>query len=93
MRGRAALCALLLSAAVPVQAADPPRDPTLGHGFGEVVRGVVFELPKTVLDATFNGPPIAGTLVGIVAGAARAVQRTVAGVVEMGRAFDPWGLK
>lgn len=69
------------------------QDPSFGHGLGKVGGGLIFEWPKTIVDATLTGPPIAGTLVGIFAGAARAAQTVVAGFVEMGAGFDPWGSK
>ena len=89
--------AALGSAAVmwtPIVAAETQTsDPNLMHGLGQVVGGVLFELPKTVLDATLAGPPIAGTIVGLFAGTARALQVTVAGLVEVSQGFDPWGAK
>ncbi len=69
------------------------QDPSFGHGLGKMVGGVIFEWPKTIVDATLTGPPVAGTVVGIIAGAARAAQTVVAGAVEMGAGFDPWGSK
>ena len=68
-------------------------EPNFGHGVGQVIDGVLFELPKTVLGATLEGPPVVGTMVGLLAGTARALQKTVGGVVEMATAFDPWGAK
>jgi hypothetical protein len=73
---------------------DPQnRDPEFLHGAGQVIGGVFFEFPKTVIDATLTGPPVVGTLVGILAGTARALQVTAAGVAEMARGFNPWGGK
>ena len=60
------------------------------HGAGQVVGGLLFELPKTVLEATMNEPPVIGTMVGLLAGTARALQKTVGGIVEMAAGFDPW---
>ena len=78
---------------IPSVAAEPQADPSFLHGVGQVVAGVIFEFPKTVLDATFTGPPVVGTAVGILAGTARALQVTVSGLVEMASSFDPWGAK
>ena len=86
-----ALAALLL--AWPSAAAEPPSDPSLTHGAGEVAGGLLVEFPKTVVQATLENPPVIGTAVGALAGAARALQRTVGGLVEMARGFDPWGAK
>ena len=69
----------------------PKPDPSFLHGLGKTIGGVVFEFPKTVLDATFSGPPVVGTLIGVLAGAARALQVTTAGIIEMGEGFNPWG--
>ncbi|MBI2093273.1 MAG: hypothetical protein HYT88_00915 [Candidatus Omnitrophica bacterium] len=74
-------------------AAETRKEPSFMHGLGQVLGGIVFELPKTVLDATLSGPPVVGTAVGLLAGASRAVQTTVGGVVEMAEAFDPFGTK
>ena len=68
-------------------------DPSFLHGVGQVIAGVLFELPKTVLSATLDGPPVVGTAVGLLAGTARALQMTVGGVAEMAAGFDPWGTK
>ena len=85
-------CGLLLLGAPPVRA-ETPREPSFMHGVGQVVAGVVFELPKTVLEATMTEPPVVGTVVGLLAGTARALQVTVGGLVEMASTFDPWGRK
>lgn len=80
-------------AAGSVCAAEAKPDPSFLHGVGQVIAGVVFELPKTVLDATLTEPPVIGTVVGLLAGTARALQVTTAGLVEMAAGFDPWGAK
>jgi len=85
-------CGVILSLS-PRAAAATKDEPSFMHGLGQVVAGVVLELPKTVLDATFSGPPVVGTAVGLLAGTARALQVTVGGVVEMAAGFDPWGTK
>ena len=85
-------CALLLLG-VPSARAETPREPSFMHGVGQVVAGVVLELPKTVLEATMTEPPVVGTVVGLFAGTARALQVTVGGLVEMASTFDPWGSK
>lgn len=87
----AAAAAAVVLAAGPIAASE--QDPSFGHGLGKMVGGVIFEWPKTIVDATLTGPPVAGTVVGIIAGAARAAQTVVAGAVEMGAGFDPWGSK
>jgi len=84
---------LVMAAAGSVHAAEAKPDPSFLHGAGQVVAGALFELPKTVLDATLTEPPVIGTMVGLLAGAARALQVTTAGLVEMAASFDPWGTK
>ncbi len=84
--------ALVLLIHAPV-AADAQTEPSVLHGVGQVVGGVLFELPKTVLEATFENPPVLGTVVGLLAGTARAFQTTFAGLREIGTSFDPWGAK
>lgn len=63
------------------------------RGFGKIIGGPLFEFPKTIIEATLEGPMVAGTLVGVVAGAARGVQTMFAGAGEVAAAFDPWGTK
>lgn len=77
----------------PCVSAEQQSDPSFLHGVGQVLDGLVLTLPKTVLEATLAGPPVVGTAIGLLAGAARAVQKTVGGVVEMSSGFDPWGTK
>ena len=69
------------------------RKPSFMHGVGQVIGGLVFEFPRTVVEATLDGPPVAGTLVGVLAGVARAVQTTFRGFEEMSASVDPWGIK
>lgn len=76
-----------------VLAAEPEHEPSFLHGAGQVFAGVIFELPKNVLTGTLEGPPVVGTAMGLLGGAARAAQKTVGGVVEMAQGFDPWGVK
>ena len=74
----------------PAWAATVKPEPSFMHGVGKLVDGVVFELPKTVIDATLTNPPVLGTLVGVFAGTALALQTTFAGLVEMSAAFKPF---
>jgi len=74
-------------------AAEPEHEPSLLHGAGQVLAGVIFEWPKNILTGTLEGPPVVGTAMGFLGGAARAAQKTVGGVVEMAQGFDPWGVK
>jgi hypothetical protein len=85
------IVAVLVLLSTPAAAAQD--EPSFLHGAGQVVAGLLFELPKTVLDATLNGPPVVGTAVGLLGGVARALQTTVGGVVEMAAGFHPWGTR
>ena len=89
----AALAAAAVAWAPSVAAETQSAEPNFMHGVGQVVGGVLIELPKTVIDATMTGPPIVGTIVGLFAGTARALQVTAAGVVEVSQGFNPWGTK
>lgn len=60
--------------------------PSLRHGVGQVVGGLVFELPRTVIDATLSNPPVVGTVVGLLAGTIGALQKTLGGLVEITQA-------
>jgi hypothetical protein len=77
----------------PALAADSKSEPSVLHGAGRVVGGLLFELPRTVIEATLSSPPVVGTLVGLLAGTARALQQVVGGFVEISAGFDPWGTK
>lgn len=68
-------------------------EPSVMHGVGQVVGGILWELPKAVLDGTMTGPPVVGTAMGVLGGTVRALQRTAAGLVEIASAFDPWSIK
>ena len=61
------------------------------RGAGRVVEGVCLELPKTVIRETLRNPPVVGALVGLLAGTARALQTTVAGLVDMAAGLKPIG--
>ena len=71
-------------------AAESAREPSVVRGAGEVVKGLVVELPKGVLEGTVDGPVVVGTIVGLFGGAVRALQVTAAGLVEMAQGFHPF---
>lgn len=81
------LCAALLCGLPSIAMAD--TKPNMRHGLGQVVGGLVLELPKTVIDATFSNPPVVGTAIGLLAGTIGALQKTIGGLVEMAQAFKP----
>ena len=89
--GLLAACLVLFPAVL--QAAEQKSDPSFLHGLGKMIDGVVLEFPKNVLEGTLDGPPVVGTVLGGLGGIIRASQKTVAGFIEMGAGFDPWGTK
>ena len=81
---------MVLWMAPTVAAAEAAREPSVVHGAGQVVKGLVVELPKGVLQGTVDGPVVVGTMVGLLGGAVRALQVTAAGLVEMAQGFHPF---
>ncbi|PIQ84732.1 MAG: hypothetical protein COV75_00390 [Candidatus Omnitrophica bacterium CG11_big_fil_rev_8_21_14_0_20_63_9] len=91
-RVAAAISLAVVMAAGPAVAAESNEPPSFMRGLGKVFGGLVFEFPRTVLQASSEAP-VVGTMVGIFAGVVNALQTTAAGFVEMSAAFDPWGAK
>jgi hypothetical protein len=87
----AAAAAACLAWAHPAKA-ESTGEPSVLHGLGQVIAGVLFELPKTVLDATLTEPVVLGTVAGLFAGTVNALRVTAGGLVEMAEAFNPIGL-
>lgn len=85
------VCAALLCGAPVARASD--ERPSVGHGLGRVMAGVILEWPATIVDATLTNPPVVGTMVGIFAGVVNAAQKTAGGMREVSAGFDPWGIK
>ncbi len=88
-----ALVVLLLGGSAAAGAPEEGREPSLLVGFGKVVGGLFFELPKTVIQTALDGPRGAEVPMGLFAGAVRAARVTADGFREMHEAFDPWGMK
>ena len=84
------LVSLVLAVVPPVAVAEGAREPSVVHGAGQVVKGLVVELPEGVLQGTVDGPVVVGTMVGLLGGAVRALQVTAAGLVEMAQGFHPF---
>jgi hypothetical protein len=82
----AALAAALASRAEAAQS----KEPSFRHGLGQALAGVFFELPRVVIDMTMTEPPVVGTLMGLLAGTASAIQKTFAGLSEMSAGFHPF---
>lgn len=75
--------------ASPAAAQTRPEDPTVLHGVGKIVHGIVFEPVMTLLDSTMRHPPVVGTLVGIFAGVLTGLQMSTEGVKELYLAMSP----
>jgi hypothetical protein len=88
----AVLCAASLASA-PAARAARDAEPSVLHGLGQVIAGLLFELPKATLDATLTEPVVLGTVAGLFAGTVNAVRKTAGGLAEMADAFNPWGVK
>lgn len=88
----AAVMLAAVMAAGPAAAAESNEPPSFMRGLGKVFGGLVFEFPRTVVQASSEAP-VVGTIVGVFAGVVNALQTTAAGFVEMSAAFDPWGAK
>ena len=65
-----------------------PAHAGLVQGLGKIVAGV-FQLPVAVLAGTASGPPILGTLLGVVNGAIGAVTLLAGGTLEVAAAAIP----
>ncbi len=83
--------AALIVSHAPAASAARAQHPNFLHGVAVTLRGLVMELPVTVLEATLSHPPVVGTIVGLLGGVVRAVRTTASGLEEMFRGFDPWG--
>ena len=81
------LCVALCGAPLPVYGEQAP---SMRSGLAKIIWGMTMELPTTVVDATLTNPPVIGTAVGLLAGVARAVQKTFEGMAEFSEAFTPW---
>lgn len=92
---RAGVSRVLLAAALaavlgPQADAADPQESSFRHGLGQALAGIFFEWPRVVIDTTLTEPPVVGTAVGLLAGAASAVQKTFAGLAEMAAGFHPF---
>ena len=86
-----ALCLMMLATIPSAWSEDTKPQPSFLEGAGKLVGGLLFDLPKTVIETTSVAPPF--IIVGVVAGTVRAAQVTWHGLKEMSDAFDPWGMK
>ncbi len=83
--GAAALCAILLGGA-------PHAHAGLIRGVGRILAGVL-EVPRSILVGTFTGPPIVGTLLGVVNGTVNGVMSIAGGALEIAGSAVPLAMK
>lgn len=76
----------------------PSADANIVRGLAEVVAGV-FALPMGIIQGTFSGPPVLGTVVGAVSGTINTVTLVaggamdiVSGVIPLAQAAAPFVL-
>lgn len=85
--------ALRVAAAAGLLAVGLLIAPSVSHaaivrGIQEIVAGV-FELPLSTLAGTFTGPPVIGTLMGVVNGAFRGVGLLASGAFDLAASAVP----
>ena len=84
-RLQARLAALALGAVLVVAPPNPPAHAFLGAlfaGISDLIQGV-FALPVHILAGTMSGPPIIGTVGGVLTGAMQTVTSTTRGVFRL----------
>ena len=75
-----------------VMAAPPPAHANVLRGLVEIVAGVL-EIPRSALVGTFTGPPIIGTVAGVLTGAVRGVGLLASGAFDLVSSAVPLALK
>ena len=73
-------------------AAPPPAHAGLLQGLVEIVAGVL-EVPRAALVGTFTGPPVVGTVGGVLVGAVRGVGLLAGGAFHVVTGVVPLALK
>ena len=68
--------------------AAPPAHADIIRGVGKIISGVL-AIPMSTLAGTFNGPPIIGTLAGVVNGAFNGVGSVLSGVLDVASSAIP----
>ena len=77
---RSGACALLV---IGLWCVNPrPAEANVVSGLSKIVAGV-FQLPVSILVGTFPGPPVVGTLMGVVNGTIRTVTLVGGGALEL----------
>ena len=72
--------------------APPPAHANILRGLVEIVAGVL-EIPRSTLVGTFSGPPIIGTVAGVLTGAVRSVGLLASGAFDLVSSAVPLALK
>lgn len=98
MSRRAPRRAILPAAVGLLLLAAPAHAGNLAQGIVDVISGPL-ELPRQIVAGTFTGPPLLGTLAGVLTGVFSAVGTTLRGVgelasgaVSLGAAAAPYAL-
>ena len=60
----------------------PPAEAGIVRGIGSIVAGV-FALPVNIIQGTFSGPPVLGTLIGAVNGTINTVTLLAGGTLDI----------
>ena len=72
--------------------APPPAHANILRGLVEIVAGVL-EIPRSALAGTFTGPPIIGTVAGLLTGAVHGVGLVASGAFDLVSSAVPLALK
>ena len=62
--------------------AAPPAEAAVFRGIAKIIGGV-FQVPAGILAGTFTGPPVVGTLFGVVNGAVGGVGMVASGLLDL----------
>ncbi len=83
---------VLLIAATILFMVPPTAHADILRGLVEIVAGVL-EVPRSTLAGTFSGPPIVGTLAGVLTGAVRGVGLLASGAFDVVAGVVPLAIK
>lgn len=72
----------------PVESARADAVGDLIGGIGQLLTGV-FAIPVEAIQGTFSGPPILGTVGGLLSGTVHAVGSTLGGVLQVAKSIVP----
>ena len=73
----------------PLDAGDVENVSYVERGFTRLL-GAVFQLPRHLIQRTFSGPPVVGTIDGILAGTYFTLAETIGGAFDLIRGTIPY---